>query len=114
MGNRFGLTGRQPPYLSNPKELKRQNANRQSVLDAVMDDLKSLNHKASKRDKEKLDEYYSSVRAVEKGIERSMNPPAKDWVSPMKPVFNRPPAGIPRNRDLHLKLMIDLMLSFSY
>ena len=97
-------------HISDPAAARKQGEDRRSVLDLAMNDLKSLQRKASKRDKEKLDEYYSSVRAVEQGIEKSLNPPQRDWVSPMKPKFDRPASGIPRNRDEHLKQMIDLMV----
>ena len=97
-------------FQSNPLQARQEAESRRSVLDLAMNDLKSLQKKASKRDKEKLDEYYSSVRAVEKGIEKNLNPPKREWTSPMKPEFKRPPAGIPRNRDEHLKMMMDLMV----
>ena len=85
-------------FKSNPVEARRQGEARKSVLDLAMNDLKDLQRKASKQDKAKLDEYYSSVRAVEQGIDKSLNPPKREWVSPMKPDYKRPPAGIPRNR----------------
>ena len=97
-------------FQSNPAQARKEAEARRSVLDLAMDDLKSLQKKASKKDKDKLDEYYSSIRAVEKGIEKNLNPPKRDWISPMKPDYKRPPAGIPRNRDEHLKMMIDLMV----
>ena len=97
-------------YQSNPQAARKIGEKRKSVLDLAMDDLKDLQKKASSKDKEKLDEYYSSIRAVEKSIDKNINPPKRDWTSPMKPEFTRPPAGIPRNRDEHLKMMMDLMI----
>lgn len=97
-------------YQSNPQAAKKIGEKRKSVLDLAMDDLKDLQKKASSKDKEKLDEYYSSIRAVEKSIDKNINPPKREWTSPMKPEFNRPAAGIPRNRDEHLKMMMDLMI----
>jgi hypothetical protein len=40
-----------------------------SILDAVLGDAKSLQPRLGRRDKEKLDEYFTSVRDVEKQIE---------------------------------------------
>lgn len=97
-------------FQSNPQAARKIGEKRKSVMDLAMDDLKDLQKKVSSKDKEKLDEYYSSIRAVEKSIDKNINPPKRDWTSPMKPEFNRPPAGIPRNRDEHLKMMMDLMI----
>jgi len=53
---------------------------RGSILDAVQGEAKRLERKVSKADKEKLDEYYSSVREVEKQLERN-----KQWMDKPKP-----------------------------
>lgn len=47
---------------------KSSNQNDMSVLDAVMDDAKSLNNRIGQADKLKLEEYFESVRSVEKRI----------------------------------------------
>jgi hypothetical protein len=93
-----------------PEKMKQEGIERKSVLDLAMSDLKSLQHRASQKDKEKLDEFYTSVREVEQGIEKSLNPPKRSWTSPVEPIFMRPPSGIPQDRSEHLKLMIDLMI----
>ena len=41
-----------------------------SVLDNIRGSLKGLSEKVSKRDKEKLDEYFTAVRGVEKNIQK--------------------------------------------
>jgi hypothetical protein len=97
-------------HVMDPVAAKKRGAIRKSVLDLAKDDLQILQKKASRLDKAKLDEYYTSLRAVEQGIEKSQNPPKRDWVSPMKPEYIRPAAGIPRDRAQHLKLMMDLMV----
>ena len=51
-----------------------------SILDAVHGDAKSLGRQLGKRDQEKLDEYFTSVRDVEKQIELG-----KQWVNVPKP-----------------------------
>jgi len=84
-----------------------------SVLDLVMDDAKSLRRKASYLDKEKLDEYLESLRSVESQIEKTLNPVESDWIPPTTPGesdLKRPPAGIPRERDVHLRLMMDIIV----
>jgi hypothetical protein len=51
-----------------------------SILDAVNGDAKSLNRHLGKRDQEKLDEYFTSVRDVEKQMELG-----KRWANVPKP-----------------------------
>lgn len=60
----------------------RQNGFRRrgSILDVVLDDAQSLEKKVGKSDKEKLDEYFNSIREVEKQLERDI-----DWSVKPKP-----------------------------
>ena len=51
----------------------------QSVLDVVMGDAKRLRAQVGARDREKLDEYFDSVRAVEKRIEFDANRRAQEY-----------------------------------
>jgi len=86
---------------------------RKSVIDLVLEDAKSLQRKASYIDKQKLEEYLESVRAVETQLEKTLNPVEADWTPPTKPSESdivRPNAGIPRTKDEHLKLMTDLIV----
>ncbi len=53
---------------------------RRSILDVVMEDAKRLEKQVGKSDQEKLDEYFQSVREVEKQLERN-----KDWAVKAKP-----------------------------
>ena len=53
---------------------------RGSILDVVMEDANSLGKKVGKNDREKLDEYFNSIREVEKQLERD-----KDWSVKPKP-----------------------------
>jgi hypothetical protein len=62
-----------------------------SILDAVNSDAKSLQRHLGQRDKEKLDEYFTSVRDVEKQIELR-----RKWASVPKP---DPKMQEPKNRD---------------
>jgi len=94
----------------NSPEARRAAQNRLSVIDLIMDDAKALQRKASTADKAKLDEYFQSVREVEKQIERSLDPPERTWEPLTQPELVRPAPGIPRERDKHLRLMMDLMV----
>ena len=86
---------------------------RKSVIDLVLDDAKRLRKKGSAADQQKLDEYIESVRAIERQLERTINPPKRSWDPPTQPSeadFARPEAGIPRERDKHLRMMMDLIV----
>lgn len=74
-----------------------------SILDAVHGDAKSLQRQLGQRDKEKLDEYFTSVRDVEKQIELR-----RQWASVPKP---DPKMQEPKNRDFvaDLPVMYDLI-----
>ena len=82
----------------------------QSVVDLVLADAKRLKSRASKNDGHKIEEYLSSVRSVEKQIDSTLNPPAREWIPPTKPQLVRPPAGIPARRDEHVSMMMDLLV----
>ncbi len=74
-----------------------------SILDAVQGDAKSLERHLGQRDKEKLDEYFTSVRDVEKQIELR-----RQWASIPKP---DPKMQEPQNKDFvsDLPVMYDLI-----
>lgn len=92
----------------NSPEARRYALQRKSVVDLVMDDARRLRQYAGAHDRAKLDEYLHSVRTVEADIERTLNPPQRSWVPPQPPELRPPAPGLPRRRDQHLKLMIDL------
>lgn len=92
---------------------RRRAENRQSVIDLVLEDAKALRRRASAPDQQKLDEYLEAVRGVEVRVEKTLNPPERDWTPPTLPgdeARARPAAGIPKRRDEHLRLMMDLMV----
>ena len=74
-----------------------------SILDAVNGDAKSLQRHLGQRDKEKLDEYFTSVRDVEKQIELH-----RKWASVPKP---DPKMKEPKDTDFvsDLPVMYDLI-----
>jgi hypothetical protein len=75
---------------------------RQSVLDFVLDDARSLDRNLSGADRRKLDEYLTAVRDVERKIERAEQ-------APDAPLGAHPPAGIPDSYEKHVGAMFDLM-----
>lgn len=112
-------SGTRVPTISTPRELFRklfvsEDAKdlkmsldrldlKDSILDAVQVDAKSLERYLGKRDKEKLDEYFTSVRDVEKQIELR-----RKWAHIPKP---DPKIKEPTNKDFvsDLPVMYDLV-----
>ena len=78
-------SGVRVPPITNPRDLfdrlfsndnpqrrlerKGENALQKSILDAVNDEAKGLSKKVNREDREKLDEYFTSIRDVEKRID---------------------------------------------
>jgi hypothetical protein len=83
--------------------LKRRQAEQQSILDFVLDDAAIVQRKLNGRDRQKLDQYLTSVREIEQRIERTERMPVTD------PGVDAP-AGIPSSYDEHIALMFDMLL----
>lgn len=112
-------SGTRVPPISTPRELFRKlfvtdNGSdlaasldrldlKDSILDAVQSDAKSLQRQLGQRDKEKLEEYFTSVRDVEKQIELR-----RKWANVPKPA---PGIDEPKNKDFvsDLPVMYDLI-----
>lgn len=83
---------------------QRRAAYRQSVLDLVAEDASRLRRQLGTPDRHKLDEYFSSVRTVERSIEKA------EQLGPQhRPEMQLPP-GVPEVRQQHIRLMFDLMV----
>ena len=82
--------------------LKRREYEQHSILDYVLDDAKTLNTKLDGRDRQKLDQYLTSVREIEQriAISKSMPVPNPDVDAP---------AGVPANYSDHVALMFDML-----
>jgi len=86
----------------------------QSILDRVKDDVAGLERKISAGDSRKLDEYLTSVREVEKRVERMRGDHAKagenarDRGRPLL-AMKRPDNGLPEDIREHMKLMCDIV-----
>jgi hypothetical protein len=83
-----------------------------SVLDAILEDAQGFRKKISSSDRQKLDEYLTSVREVEQRIEHAgQRGETQGWRPTLeKPNVPRPPEGIPENVAEHMRLMCDLMV----
>jgi hypothetical protein len=93
----FGTSG------SEGERFRARSAARQSVLDFVADDAKRLQRQVSGSDRRKLDEYFESVRAVEKQIDQMASLPPIEV-----PGTSRPEAD-PADTVTRIRLMYDLM-----
>lgn len=86
---------------------KRRLANGRSILDAVREQSKGVRDGLGGEDREKLDEYFTSVRELEQRLAR-----AEEWAKKPKPkVDAKPPQNIASSADLvgRARLMFDLI-----
>ncbi len=68
----------------------------ESVLDTVLGEARKLQSEIGPRDREKLDQYFTSVREVEKRLHKS-----EEWAQRPKPVVDaKPPVDIPNPADV--------------
>jgi hypothetical protein len=82
---------------------------RKSILDAVAEDARSLKNKVSVADRDKLNEYFEAVRAVEKRMAMSKQSASQKANSKFASA-KIPPAGIPEDYEQYLRLMFDMMV----
>jgi hypothetical protein len=85
------------------ENMQRRQQQQRSILDFVLDDARSLQRNLGTRDQQKLDEYLSSVRDIEKRIERAEK--FKDVPDPAVET----PAGIPGSFQEHMQLMYSML-----
>ncbi len=74
-----------------------------SILDFITEELARLDSRLGNKDKQKLTEYFDSVRDVERRIQK-----AEEQNSRELPVVDQP-MGIPTDYATHAKLMMDLL-----
>ena len=115
----FDRSGRPIPAQNNPAEIFRRMfgvvteseknalASRRSILDEVLSEAKDLNRRLGATDRQKMDEYMTSVREVERMSKRS-----EQWQSTPKP--NVDPADLeldsnPTTPKEYLTVMYDLL-----
>jgi len=95
----FG-TGAREERVAN---LKRRQQEQRSILDFVMDDADAIQRQLNGRDRQKLDQYLTSVREIEQRIERAERIPVTNPDADA-------PDGIPSNFGDHIQLMFDMLI----
>ncbi len=113
-------SGVRVPPITNPRKLfdtlfvedsaegkesaARRSALKKSILDSVRDDANSLAHQVGKRDREKLDEYFTAVRDAERAVIQNSH-----WIDVPKP---KAPIDPPENHGIvqDLPTLYDLIL----
>jgi len=80
----------------------KRRANRKSVLDFIRQDSQNLHKKMSTEDRQKLDEYLTSIRQVERNIENA------EHFSSHYPADAKPTA-IPKDYEEHMRAMFDII-----
>ena len=80
----------------------RRQATHQSILDFVLEDAHDLSRQLGATDRQKLDEYMTSVREIEQRIEQS------EKFADIRTNHARP-ASIPKEYPQHLRLLYDLL-----
>lgn len=87
----------------------------QSILDRVKDEASSLQRKVSASDKAKLDEYLTSVREVEKRVEKMRDDKTRGDAAAKQNgpaalfAMKRPDNGLPEDIREHMRLMCDIV-----
>jgi hypothetical protein len=99
------VSGLDPRHPSLIESLRRDET---SVLDTVLDQAKSIRQRGSKGDQARLDEYFESVRSVERRLEAAMRP-QKRWINEGNFPLERPAPGIPQTHPEHVRLMLDIL-----
>jgi hypothetical protein len=98
------LFGEGPP-AERAKNLAIRQEQKRSVLDFIQSDSKRLLRDVSGRDKEKVDEYFSSVRDIEQRIHAAEQARA----GRAQPAADAPEAGIPGSYAEYIRVMFDML-----
>ncbi|HTI69645.1 MAG TPA: DUF1552 domain-containing protein [Candidatus Limnocylindria bacterium] len=85
------------------RNLKLRQEEQHSILDFVLDDVKDMQRQVNGKDRQKLDQYLSSVREIEQRIEKT------ERMSVANPSMESP-TGIPGSYEEHIALMFDMMV----
>jgi hypothetical protein len=84
--------------------MKRRRQEQRSILDFVMDDARSMQRRLGERDKDKIDQYLTSVREIEVRIEKAQK--FGDAKDPNVPT----PAGVPSDYTEYVQLTYDMLI----
>lgn len=84
--------------------LARRRATQKSILDFIANDAKAMHRRLGRNDQQKLDEYLTGVREIERQIEKT-----ESFGNPIDPGVSSP-KGIPGNYKDHMRLLMDMMV----
>lgn len=76
-----------------------------SVLDYVKEDALDMKHSLGREDRQRIEQYFTSVRALERRIQKRY----QDTVNLPQNAVN-PPAEIPKDYQSHVELMMDIII----
>ncbi|HTL58974.1 MAG TPA: DUF1552 domain-containing protein [Candidatus Limnocylindrales bacterium] len=82
--------------------MKKRLEEQRSVLDFVLEEASDVNRSLIGTDRDKLDQYLTGIREIEKNIEKAERFPAHDPGS-------ETPAGIPQERAQYIQLMFEML-----
>ncbi len=86
-------------------------ATNRSVMDLVLADAKSLRGQVSQADQHRLDEYFESIRALEKRIEfAELQTERMKADQALTDSLIRPTSGIPSDHEAYVRLMMDMIV----
>jgi hypothetical protein len=87
-----------------PEDQRIRLTRRQSILDIIMNDASALKIVASKTDMERVDEYFTSIRQIEKKLEKEYK-----WIDRKKPMptMSQPEGKLEGSQEI--KIFFDLM-----
>jgi hypothetical protein len=84
--------------------LRRRQAEQRSLLDFVMDDARTMQHRLVAHDRDKLDQYLTCVREIETRIQK-----AERFGKVKDPGIDAPP-GVPPDYGEYIELMFDMLI----
>jgi len=86
------------------ENMKRRQQEQRSVLDFVLEEANGMGRRLNGSDKDKLDQYLTGIRDIEKNIEKA------ERLGSAKDPGVETPSGIPQNRSEYVQLMYDMLV----
>jgi hypothetical protein len=93
-----------------PAQRARRDRDRRSILDAVSEDARELHKRLGRVDRERVDEYLTGVRELEQRLDRHARGEGPPEQSGLNDLRDKLPRRVPRNPQVHLRLMTDLLV----
>jgi hypothetical protein len=100
----------------NSPEARLKALRQRSVLDAVLERSRTLHKKLSSYDRHKMDQYFTSIRELEKRLDDIITPPVTapgDWAPSLSADHTtqyRPVEEVPDNAEQYMDALIDIMI----